>query len=66
METPQGSDWMPIMPHWFKWPQASVVNVTWADEDFRTMLYTLCKNYLSYSICNYVASTALMGTVFAF
>ena len=33
METPQGSDWMPIMPHWFQWPQASVGNVTWADED---------------------------------
>ena len=30
---PQGSDWMPIMPHWFQWPQASVGNVTWADED---------------------------------
>ena len=43
METPQGSDWMPIVPH-----------------------CTLCQNYLSYSICNYVASTALMGTVFAF
>ena len=33
---------------------------------FRTMLCTLCQNCLSYSICNYVASTALMGTVFAF
>ena len=33
MKTPQGSDWMPIMPHWFQWPQASVGNVTWADED---------------------------------
>ena len=33
---------------------------------FRTMLCTLCQNYFSYSICNYVASTALMGTVFAF
>ena len=33
METPQGSDWMPIMPHRFQWPQASVGNVTWADED---------------------------------
>ena len=33
METPQGSDWMPIVPHWFQWPQASVGNVTWADED---------------------------------
>ena len=33
---------------------------------FRTMLCILCQNYLSYSICNYVASTALMGTVFAF
>ena len=33
---------------------------------FRTMLCTLCQNYLSYSICNYVASTALKGTVFAF
>ena len=33
METPQGSDWMPIMSHWFQWPQASVGNVTWADED---------------------------------
>ena len=33
METPQGSDWMPITPHWFQWPQASVGNVTWADED---------------------------------
>ena len=32
-ETPQGSDWMPIMPHWFQWPEASVGNVTWADED---------------------------------
>ena len=28
---------------------------------FRTMLCTLCQNYLSYSICNYVASTALMA-----
>ena len=26
-------DWMPIAPHWFQWPQASVGNVTWADED---------------------------------
>ena len=33
METPQGSDWMPITTHWFQWPQASVGNVTWADED---------------------------------
>ena len=33
METPQGSDWMPIVPHWFQWPHASVGNVTWADED---------------------------------
>ena len=33
METPQGSDWMPIVPHWFQLPQASVGNVTWADED---------------------------------
>ena len=33
METPQGSDWMPIAPHWFQWPQASVGNETWADED---------------------------------
>ena len=33
METPQGCDWIPIMPHWFQWPQASVGNVTWADED---------------------------------
>ena len=33
METPQGSDWMPIVPHWFQWPLASVGNVTWADED---------------------------------
>ena len=30
------------------------------------MLCTLCQNYFSYSICNYVASTALMGTVFSF
>ena len=33
METPQGSDWMPIAPNWFQWPQASVGNETWADED---------------------------------
>ena len=26
-------DWMPIAPHGFQWPQASVGNVTWADED---------------------------------
>ena len=32
---------------------------------FRTMLCTLCQNCLSYSICNYVASTALLGTLFA-
>ena len=35
METPQGSDWMPIAPHWFQWPKASVGNVTWADEDLK-------------------------------
>ena len=35
METPQGSDLMPIVPHWFQWPQASVGNVTWADEDLQ-------------------------------
>ena len=33
METPQGSDWMSIMPHSFQEPQTSVGNVTWADED---------------------------------
>ena len=33
---------------------------------FRTMLCTLCQKLLLYSICNYVASTAYRGTVFAF
>ena len=33
MEIPQGSDWLSIMPHCVLWPQASVGNVTWADED---------------------------------
>ena len=31
--TPKGSDWMSITPHWFQCPRDSVGNVTWADED---------------------------------
>ena len=30
---PLGSDWMSLAPHGLLWPQASVGNVTWADED---------------------------------
>ena len=33
IEIPQGSDWLSIVPHCVLWPQASVGNVTWADED---------------------------------
>ena len=33
MEIPPGSDWLSIMLHCVLWPQASVGNVTWADED---------------------------------
>ena len=33
METSQGSDWMFYCAHCVLCPQASVGNVTWADED---------------------------------
>ena len=33
MEISQGSDWLSIALHCVLWPQASVDNVTWADED---------------------------------
>ena len=33
MEITPGSDWLSIMPYCVLWPQASVGNVTWADED---------------------------------
>ena len=33
VEIPLGSDWLSIVPHCVLWPQASVGNVTWADED---------------------------------
>ena len=33
MEIAPGSDWLFITPHCVLWPQASVGNMTWADED---------------------------------
>ena len=66
METPQGSDWMPIMPTDSNSPRLQLAMWLGQMKIFRTMLCTLCQNCLSYSICNYVTSTALMGTVFAF
>ena len=66
MEIPQSSDWLFIMPHCALWPQASLGNVTWADEDLKNHALHFVSKLVIFIICNYVASTALSGIAFAF